>query len=136
MKTTPVRLSCRAGATGGRSEDGGLCRGLVYTKVKILIGGFDAQAILDSAGEGITESLNKAGDAEPIVALLSDCCARGGRLREFRKSEECEVKQAILPAMEAKGGKFPILSNAKATRGRERNKRRIGPCRSANAATA
>jgi len=79
------------------------------TKVKILIGGFDAQAILDSAGEGITESLNKAGEEEPIVALLSDCCARGGRLRQFRQADECEVKLAILPAMEKKGGKFPIF---------------------------
>ncbi|MHC4176187.1 MAG: FIST signal transduction protein [Planctomycetota bacterium] len=81
----------------------------VGTKVKILIGGFDAQAILDSAGEGITESLNKAGDAQPLVALLSDCCARGGRLRQFRKAEECEVKQAILPAMSDKGAEFPIF---------------------------
>ena len=81
----------------------------VGTKVKILIGGFDAQAILDSAGEGITESLNKAGDAQPLVALLSDCCARGSRLRQFRKAEECEVKQAILPAMSDKGAEFPIF---------------------------
>jgi len=81
----------------------------VGTKIKILIGGFDAQAILDSAGEGIAEPLKKAGDAEPLVALLSDCCARGGRLREFRKSEECEIKQAILPAMGSKGGTFPIF---------------------------
>ncbi len=81
----------------------------VGTKIKILIGGLDAQAILDSAGEGIAESLRKAGDAEPLVALLSDCCARGGRLRKFRQSEECEVKQAILPAMGEQGGKFPIF---------------------------
>ena len=81
----------------------------VGTKVKILIGGFDAQKILDSAREGITESLAKAGDAKPLVALLSDCCARGGRLRQFRKSEdECEIRQAILPAIKGKGT-FPIF---------------------------
>ena len=78
------------------------------TKVKILIGGFDAKAILDSAAEGITESINKAGDAEPLVAILSDCCARGGRLREFRSAGECEIKQAILPALGDKAG-FPIF---------------------------
>ena len=33
------------------------------------------------------------------VVLLSDCCARGGRLRTFRKADECEVLQAIKPAM-------------------------------------
>ncbi|NQT37281.1 MAG: FIST C-terminal domain-containing protein [Planctomycetes bacterium] len=78
------------------------------TKIKILIGGFDAQAILDAAKEGITESLAQAGDAEPLVALLSNCCARGFRLREFRKASECEIKQAILPVVDAKGG-FPIF---------------------------
>ena len=41
--------------------------------------------------------------------LISDCCARGMRLRKFRKSpDECEVKQAILPALGAEGG-FPIF---------------------------
>ncbi len=73
------------------------------TKVKILIGGFDAEAIVEAAREGITESLEKAGDAKPLLALLSDCCARGGRLRQFRKSDECEVKLAIAPALEGKG---------------------------------
>ncbi len=81
----------------------------VGTKIKILIGGFEAQAILDSAGAGISESLKKAGDAEPLVALLSDCCARGGRLREFRTGEECEIKQAILPAMGPKAVTCPIF---------------------------
>ena len=81
----------------------------VGTKVKILIGGYDAQRILDSARDGIAESVRKAGDAKPLLALLSDCCARGGRLRQFRKSEdECEVRQAILPALGDKAG-FPIF---------------------------
>jgi len=94
-----------------RKEDGALrfvAAVPVTTKVKILIGGFDAQAILDSAAEGITESLNKAGDAKPLVAILSDCCARGGRLREFQTAGECEIKDAILPALGDKAG-FPIF---------------------------
>jgi len=80
----------------------------VGTKVKILSGGSDAQAILDSAGQGIVESLRKAGDGKPLIALLSDCCARGGRLRQFRKADECEVRQAILPAIRQKS-EFPIF---------------------------
>ena len=75
----------------------------VGTKIKILKGGDDAKAIVASAREGIRESLEKAGDAQPLVALLSDCCARGMRLREFRQADECEVKQAILPAISPKG---------------------------------
>ena len=69
------------------------------TKVKILKGGDDPQAILKSAAEGIVESLDQAGDAEPLVALLSNCCARGGRLREFRQGDECEIQGAIMPAI-------------------------------------
>jgi len=71
----------------------------VGTKVKILRGGDDPQAILDSAKEGIVQSIAQAGAAKPLLALLSDCCARGGRLREFRKADECEIRQAILPAL-------------------------------------
>ena len=81
----------------------------VGTKIKVLIGGFDAAKILESAREGITESLAKAGKAKPLLALLSDCCARGYRLREFRKSaDECEIRQAIVPALKDKG-EFPIF---------------------------
>jgi hypothetical protein len=80
----------------------------VGTKVKILIGGFKAQPILDSAREGIVQALYKAGDAKPLVVLLSDCCARGFRLREFRTANECEVKLAILPALKGKG-EVPIF---------------------------
>ncbi len=81
----------------------------VGTEIKVLKGGADPKAILEAAREGITESLEKAGDEKPLLALLSDCCARGMRLREFREGEECEIKGAILPAMEAKGAKFPIF---------------------------
>ena len=78
------------------------------TKVKILKGGADAAAILASAREGIVESVRKAGDAKPLVALISDCCARGMRLRAFRKASECEVRQAILPALGKRAG-VPIF---------------------------
>jgi len=78
------------------------------TKVKILKGGDDPKAILDAAREGITESLRKAGDAKPLVALLSNCCARGMRLREFRQGDECEIQGAILPVVNEQGG-VPIF---------------------------
>ena len=42
------------------------------------------------------------------MALISDCCARGMRLRQFRKASECEVQQAIRPALGAKAG-VPIF---------------------------
>ena len=74
----------------------------VGTKIKILKGGDDAAKIVASAREGITESLAKAGEAKPLLALLSNCCARGMRLRQFRQASECEVKLAIVPAMKRK----------------------------------
>jgi hypothetical protein len=73
------------------------------TAVKILKGGDDAKAIVASASEGISESLKKAGDAKPLAVLLSNCCARGMRLRTYRNADECEVKLAILPALKDKG---------------------------------
>ncbi len=81
----------------------------VGTQVKILAGGADPQAILNAAKEGITESLEKAGESKPLLALLSNCCARGMRLREFRQAEECEIDLAILPVMDEKGTRFPIF---------------------------
>jgi small ligand-binding sensory domain FIST len=75
--------------------------------VKILKGGADAQAILQSARDGITQMLYSAGDSKPLVALISDCCARGMRLAKFGKAGDCEVADAILPAF---GGKqVPIF---------------------------
>jgi hypothetical protein len=79
------------------------------TKVKILKGGDDPKAILASAAAGITESLSQAGDAKPLLALLSNCCARGMRLREFRQGEECEIRGAILPVVDEQGGHVPIF---------------------------
>jgi hypothetical protein len=47
----------------------------------------------------------KAGD-KPALALLSNCCARGMRLRTFTKGGQDEVRQAILPAL---GGNVPVF---------------------------
>jgi hypothetical protein len=82
----------------------------VGTKVKILKGGADADKILASAREGIVQSLYKAGDAEPLAVLLSDCCARGARLRKFREGKEDEITDAIGPALKEKAeGDVPIF---------------------------
>lgn len=80
----------------------------VGTKVKILKGGKDPEAILESAKEGTVESLQKAGKGKPLLALLSDCCARGMRLRELSKVDRCEIREAILPAISSQG-KLPIF---------------------------
>ena len=71
------------------------------TKVKCLAGGDDARAIVASASEGIKESVAaaKAAKAAPALAMISNCCARGMRLRTFRKGNDDEVPEAILPAL-------------------------------------
>ena len=71
------------------------------TKVKILAGGDDARAIVRAAELGIGEAIAEAEQAKvkPALALLSNCCARGMRLRTFRKGNDDEVPEAILPAM-------------------------------------
>ena len=79
------------------------------TRVKILKGGDDPNAILGSAGAGITESLAQAGDAKPLLALVSNCCARGARLREFRQGDECEIQGAVLPVVEKQERDVPIF---------------------------
>jgi hypothetical protein len=73
------------------------------TKVKILSGGDDARAIVDSAKEGFAQRVDDARRAgtEPALALVSNCCARGMRLRTFRKGHDDEVPEAILPALNA-----------------------------------
>jgi hypothetical protein len=72
------------------------------TKVKIFAGGDDARAIVASAKEGIAETMAEAKEAgvTPAVCLVSNCCARGMRLRTFRSGSDDEVTEAILPAME------------------------------------
>ena len=80
------------------------------SQVKILSGGSDAKAIVASAQAGVSETIAeaKAANVEPALCLLSDCCARGMRLRMFRgKGNDDEVTEAIVPAM---GGKeFPLF---------------------------
>ncbi|MFW6107192.1 MAG: FIST signal transduction protein [bacterium] len=79
------------------------------TRVKILKGGADADAIVDSARQGIAELVHKAPDSQPLVALISDCCARGMRLRQFRQASECEIRQAVLPALRKHGPVPPVF---------------------------
>jgi hypothetical protein len=71
------------------------------TKIKALKGGDDAREIVLAAEEGILESIKaaKADNADPALALLSNCCARGMRLRTFREGNDDEVIEAIVPAM-------------------------------------
>ncbi len=71
------------------------------TKVKIMAGGQDPRAIVSSAQEGISEMITQAGreGVEPALCLISNCCARGMRLRTFRKGNDDEVTEAIIPAM-------------------------------------
>lgn len=71
------------------------------TKVRIFAGGDDAEAIVCAAQEGVGEALQEASQAgvEPALCLLSNCCARGMRLRTFGKGTDDEVTEAILPAM-------------------------------------
>ena len=57
--------------------------------------------IIESAKTAVTESVaaTKAASVEPALFLLSNCCARGMRLRTFRQGSDDEVKEAILPAL-------------------------------------
>jgi hypothetical protein len=78
------------------------------TKVKVLKGGDDAEAVLAAARRGMTELLDKAGSSRPLLALLSNCCARGFRLREFGAAEQCEIRNAVMPVIEQRGA-FPVF---------------------------
>ena len=57
--------------------------------------------IIESARNTVAESVAaaKSAAAEPSLLLMSNCCARGMRLRTFRKGNDDEVKEAILPAL-------------------------------------
>jgi len=78
------------------------------SKVKILGGGDDPAAIVAAARQGIEEAVaeTKAAGRQPALCLLSDCCARGMRLRTFGQKTDDEVTQAILPAM---GDEIPLF---------------------------
>jgi hypothetical protein len=71
------------------------------TKVRVLAGGDDAKAIVCAAEQGVGEALTEAAKADvtPALCLLSNCCARGMRLRTFREGNDDEVTEAIIPAM-------------------------------------
>jgi len=78
------------------------------SKIKVLCGGDSAPSIIAAAKKGIRETVKEvkqAGD-EPALCLLSNCCARGMRLRTFGKKTDDEVTQAILPAL---GNRVPLF---------------------------
>jgi len=57
--------------------------------------------IIASARNTVAESVaaaKKAG-ATPALLMMSNCCARGMRLRTFRKGNDDEIKEAVLPAL-------------------------------------
>jgi len=66
------------------------------------------EPIIESAKKTVTESVAaaKAAGAEPALLLMSNCCARGMRLRTFRKGSDDEIKEAVLPAL---GKDVPIF---------------------------
>ncbi|MHC4500868.1 MAG: FIST N-terminal domain-containing protein, partial [Planctomycetota bacterium] len=71
------------------------------TKVKVFAGGDDARAIVSAAADGVGETMKEAKKAgvKPVLCLLSNCCARGMRLRSFRQGNDDEVTEAIIPSM-------------------------------------
>ena len=78
------------------------------TKIKVLCGGDSAPSIVAAAKEGVEETIKevkKAGD-KPALCLLSNCCARGMRLRTFGEKTDDEVDQAIAPVL---GDKIPLF---------------------------
>ena len=60
-----------------------------------------ADKIVASAKSTIAESANAAqtAGATPAVCLISDCCARGMRLRTFTEKGNDEIKEAVIPAL-------------------------------------
>jgi len=59
------------------------------------------EPIIESAKTTVAESVAAAKKAgtEPALLLMSNCCARGMRLRTFRKGSDDEIKEAVLPAL-------------------------------------
>jgi len=71
------------------------------TKVFCLACRMKPEPIIASAKNTVAESVaaaKKAG-ATPAVCLLSNCCARGMRLRTFTRTGNDEIKEAVLPAL-------------------------------------
>ncbi len=79
------------------------------TKLRVMKGGDDAKAIIESAKNNIEESIAKAksDDATPVLVLISSCCTRDMRLRAFGTGKSDEIKDGILPAMGKKV--FPVF---------------------------
>ena len=77
-------------------------------KIKVLAGGSDARAVVESARKAMDEAVAaaEAKGEKPALALISDCCARGMRLRKFRTGSDDEVTEAIRPAL---GSGVPIF---------------------------
>jgi hypothetical protein len=71
------------------------------TKVFCLACTKKAEPIIESAKKTVAESVAaaKTDSAEPALLLMSNCCARGMRLRTFREGNDDEVKEAVLPAL-------------------------------------
>ncbi len=66
------------------------------------------EPIVASAKAAVTESVAaaKAASTEPSLLLMSNCCARGMRLRTFRDGNDDAIKEAVLPAL---GKGIPIF---------------------------
>jgi len=78
------------------------------SKINVLCGGECAKSIVQAAQTGVKETMKEARSADfrPAVCLLSNCCARGMRLRTFGEKTDDEVTQAIVPAM---GKEIPLF---------------------------
>ncbi|MDP6634024.1 MAG: FIST C-terminal domain-containing protein [Phycisphaerae bacterium] len=71
------------------------------TKVFCLACQKKPEPIVASAKAAVTESVAaaKAASTEPSLLMMSNCCARGMRLRTFRDGNDDEIKEAVLPAL-------------------------------------
>ncbi len=65
------------------------------TEVKVMYGGGDAQAILDSTGRAVGHALEKLGDAEPLAMLLIEAEGRSRRLREFLAPDASAAEETV-----------------------------------------
>lgn len=83
----------------------------VGTRIRILRGGRDPEAIVRSSRQAVVENLAEARNdgAVPLMVLASDCCARGMRLRTFSRLDDDEVPRSVIPAMKDLGGELPFF---------------------------
>lgn len=78
------------------------------TRVYVLKGGDSAERIYQSARDGLKDMLRKAQDRQPLLVMVSDCCARGFRLKKFTAGKGDEVLDAWIPALGTR--EVPIFS--------------------------